>query len=70
MKAWFRTIAAMFSSSATAQTMAGISVLAIAIYTGLPFIILACFRVLNYFGRRVHDSQTIYDWCFALDCVH
>ncbi|KAF8957821.1 pleiotropic drug resistance ABC transporter [Flammula alnicola] len=34
MKAWFRAIAAAFPSEAAAQTFAGISVLAYAIYTG------------------------------------
>ncbi|PPQ74645.1 hypothetical protein CVT26_005690 [Gymnopilus dilepis] len=34
MKAWFRMIAAAFSSEATAQSFAGISVLALSIYTG------------------------------------
>jgi len=45
MKAWFRGIAAMFSSEATAQTVAGISVLALAIYTGLSFNVLFIFRL-------------------------
>jgi ATP-binding cassette subfamily G (WHITE) protein 2 (SNQ2) len=45
MKAWFRGIAAMFSSEATAQTVAGISVLAMSIYTGLSFDILVHFRL-------------------------
>jgi len=43
MKAWFRSVAAMFSSEATAQTVAGISVLALAIYTGLSFNVLFSF---------------------------
>ncbi|KAF8156049.1 pleiotropic drug resistance ABC transporter [Crassisporium funariophilum] len=34
MKAWFRGIAAAFASEATAQSFGGISVLALAIYTG------------------------------------
>ncbi|TFK22472.1 hypothetical protein FA15DRAFT_757994 [Coprinopsis marcescibilis] len=34
MKAWFRAIAAAFKSEATAQSVAGISVLALSIYTG------------------------------------
>lgn len=34
MKGWFRAIAALFSTDAMAQSFAGISVLAIAIYTG------------------------------------
>lgn len=34
MKGWFRAIAALFSADAIAQSFAGISVLAIAIYTG------------------------------------
>ncbi|CAA7262034.1 unnamed protein product [Cyclocybe aegerita] len=34
MKAWFRAIAAAFQSEAAAQTMAGVSILALAIYTG------------------------------------
>lgn len=34
MKAWFRGIAAAFKSEATAQTFAGISILALSIYTG------------------------------------
>lgn len=34
MKSWFRAIAAAFSSEATAQAFAGISTLALAIYTG------------------------------------
>ncbi|KAG6860184.1 hypothetical protein C0995_014729 [Termitomyces sp. Mi166 len=34
MKAWFRTIAAAFKSEASAQTVAGISILALSIYTG------------------------------------
>ena len=34
MKAWFRMIAAAFSSEATAQSFAGISVFALSIYTG------------------------------------
>ncbi|KAF8069062.1 pleiotropic drug resistance ABC transporter [Lyophyllum atratum] len=34
MKAWFRAIAAAFKSEASAQTVAGISILALSIYTG------------------------------------
>ncbi|KAF8997054.1 pleiotropic drug resistance ABC transporter [Cyathus striatus] len=34
MKAWFRAIAAAFASEATAQTLAGISILILSIYTG------------------------------------
>lgn len=34
MKGWFRSIAALFSTDALAQSVAGISVLAVAIYTG------------------------------------
>lgn len=34
MKAWFRMIAATFSTQEMAQTVAGISLLALAIYTG------------------------------------
>ncbi|TFK38290.1 pleiotropic drug resistance ABC transporter, partial [Crucibulum laeve] len=34
MKAWFRAVAAAFKSEATAQTVAGISILALSIYTG------------------------------------
>ena len=34
MKSWFRAIAAAFKSEATAQAFAGISTLALAIYTG------------------------------------
>lgn len=34
MKSWFRAIAAAFTSEATAQAFAGISTLALAIYTG------------------------------------
>lgn len=34
MKAWFRAIAAAFVSEATAQSFAGISILALSIYTG------------------------------------
>jgi hypothetical protein len=37
MKAWFRGIAAAFKSEASAQTFAGISILALSIYTGKPF---------------------------------
>jgi len=44
MKAWFRVIAAMFSSEATAQIVAGISILALTIYTCLSFDILAHFQ--------------------------
>lgn len=35
MKAWFRMIAAAFASEATAQSVAGIAVLALSIYTGV-----------------------------------
>ena len=34
MKAWFRSIAAAFKSEAAAQSVAGIAILALAIYTG------------------------------------
>ena len=34
MKAWFRAIAAMFQSEATAQAVAGLILLALVIYTG------------------------------------
>ncbi|RDB26885.1 Brefeldin A resistance protein [Hypsizygus marmoreus] len=34
MKAWFRAVAAAFKREATAQTFAGVSILALAIYTG------------------------------------
>ncbi|KAG6829831.1 hypothetical protein H0H92_003374 [Tricholoma furcatifolium] len=34
MKAWFRTIAAAFKAEASAQTVAGISILVLSIYTG------------------------------------
>lgn len=36
MKIWFRMLAAAFKSEATAQSLAGISFLALAIYTGNP----------------------------------
>ena len=35
MKAWFRAIAAAFRSEAGAQTVAGLSILALSIYTGM-----------------------------------
>jgi ABC-type multidrug transport system permease subunit len=57
MKAWFRTVAAAFSSEATAQTVAGISVLAIAIYTGLTFLHSGLFLlILIIFEPRFRDS--------------
>ena len=34
MKAWFRAIAAIFKSEATAQAVAGLILLALVIYTG------------------------------------
>jgi ATP-binding cassette subfamily G (WHITE) protein 2 (SNQ2) len=34
MKSWFRALAAAFKSEATAQSVAGIAVLALCIYTG------------------------------------
>jgi ATP-binding cassette subfamily G (WHITE) protein 2 (SNQ2) len=45
MKAWFRGIAAMFSSEATAA----ISVLSLTIYTGLSFDILVHFNLFQLF---------------------
>ncbi|KAG6909484.1 hypothetical protein DXG01_017206 [Tephrocybe rancida] len=65
MKAWFRAIAAAFKSEATAQTVAGISVLALSIYTGDYTSIHhsydpdAC--------SRLSDSQAYHDWGFEMD---
>jgi ABC-type multidrug transport system permease subunit len=60
MKAWFRTIAAMFSSVAIAQSVAGISLLALAIYTGLSLVCLffffLFFTYFDGFNRRLYDS--------------
>ncbi|KAG6897004.1 hypothetical protein C0992_004715 [Termitomyces sp. T32_za158] len=62
MKAWFRTIAAAFKSEATAQTVAGISVLAVAIYTGYQIpkpTMIGALRWITYINPLRYGFESI-----------
>ena len=56
MKSWFRGIAAAFKSEATAQTFAGISILALSIYTGYNIpkpTMIGALRWITYINVRI-----------------
>ncbi|KAG6900276.1 hypothetical protein C0993_000464 [Termitomyces sp. T159_Od127] len=62
MKAWFRTIAAAFKSEASAQTVAGISVLAVAIYTGYQIpkpTMIGALRWITYINPLRYGFESI-----------
>ena len=69
MKAYFRALAAACKSPAAAQTLGGLSVLAMALYTGQPFLFMAqlCADVLicRLYDPEAHNYRSI-----ALDNVH
>lgn len=69
MKSYFRAIAAACKSPAAAQTLAGLSVLAMALYTGHPFLFMVqiCAHVLIC---RLYDPKAHNYWSIALDNVH
>jgi ATP-binding cassette subfamily G (WHITE) protein 2 (SNQ2) len=54
MKAWFRALAAAFKSPAPAQTVAGISVLILGLYTGMPLSLLSTSTILLPMFRTYH----------------
>ncbi|PFH49073.1 hypothetical protein AMATHDRAFT_148472 [Amanita thiersii Skay4041] len=59
MKAWFRAIAAAFATEPLAQTVAGISILAIAIYTGYTIpkpTMIGALRWITYINVHQHFS--------------
>jgi ATP-binding cassette subfamily G (WHITE) protein 2 (SNQ2) len=59
MKSWFRGIAAAFQSEATAQTFAGISILALSIYTGYNIpkpTMIGALRWITYINVRFRRS--------------
>ena len=62
MKSWFRAIAAAFSSEATAQAFAGISTLALAIYTGYTIprpSMIGALRWITYINPRRYGFESI-----------
>ncbi|KAG6901006.1 hypothetical protein C0995_002576 [Termitomyces sp. Mi166 len=62
MKAWFRTVAAAFKSEAPAQTLAGLSVFAFALYTGslCRYPIVATWTILiRYKGFQIPKPSMI-----------
>ena len=71
MKAYFRTIAAVFSNPAPAQAVAGVSLLILTLYTGynipLPQMIGAL-RWLTYINVRPvpdHRNSIVHELCIA-----
>lgn len=55
MKAWFRSIAAAFTSEPVANSVAGLSVLALAIYTGYVIpkpLMIGALRWISYINVR------------------
>ena len=64
MKAWFRAISAAFRSEAAAQTVAGLSILALSIYTGRSYLR----SPLTVDKRtRFHYSSAYDDWRIEVD---
>ncbi|KAG6843984.1 hypothetical protein H0H87_010943 [Tephrocybe sp. NHM501043] len=62
MKGWFRAIAAAFKSEATAQTVAGISVLALSIYTGYQIpkpTMIGALRWITYINPLRYGFESI-----------
>ena len=62
MKAWFRAIAAAFGSEPLANTVAGISVLAISIYTGYTIpkpSMIGALRWITYINVRVRSDLSL-----------
>ncbi|KAJ3502427.1 hypothetical protein NLJ89_g8894 [Agrocybe chaxingu] len=62
MKGWFRATAAAFKSEATAQTVAGISVLALAIYTGYTIpkpSMIGALRWITYINPLKYGFESI-----------
>ncbi|KAJ3516223.1 hypothetical protein NLJ89_g1261 [Agrocybe chaxingu] len=62
MKAWFRAIAAAFRSEAAAQTMAGVSILALAIYTGYTIpkpTMIGALRWITYINPLKYGFEAI-----------
>ncbi|KIM37032.1 hypothetical protein M413DRAFT_448754 [Hebeloma cylindrosporum] len=62
MKAWFRGIAAMFASEATAQSVAGIAVLALSIYTGFTIpkpSMIGALRWITYINPLKYGFESV-----------
>ncbi|KAG5727434.1 Brefeldin A resistance protein [Termitomyces sp. T112] len=62
MKAWFRTIAAAFKSEASAQTVAGLCVLALSIYTGYQIpkpTMIGALRWITYINPLRYGFESI-----------
>ena len=72
MKAWFRALAAGLKSEATAQAVAGLSVLVFVLYTGYAsesvLIIIVWGGADETFA--LFSSATIHDWRSSLDLLH
>lgn len=64
MKAWFRALAASFKSEASAQSLAGLSLLAVVLYTGYAIpkpSMIGALRWITYINVRprsfIHFSR-------------
>ena len=70
MKAWFRSIAAAFKSEAAAQSVAGIAILALAIYTGgyISIVLTSGSFLTSHF--RLHHPQALDDWRLKVDYIY
>jgi ATP-binding cassette subfamily G (WHITE) protein 2 (SNQ2) len=66
-KAWFRTLAAACKSEAVAQTLGGITMLIMAIYTGERFPLSGVSPLLTFL--RLYDSKAFNDRSVALVVV-
>lgn len=63
MKSWFRAVAAAFNSEASAQAFAGISVLALSIYTGYTIpkpSMIGALRWITYINVRLGSVFSIF----------
>ncbi len=69
IKAWFRAISSLFVEDTPAQAFAGLSVLAIAIYTGELSSFVGLLS-MSHQACRLRCSQTDNDRSFALDHLH
>ncbi|KAJ2929810.1 hypothetical protein H1R20_g7294, partial [Candolleomyces eurysporus] len=62
MKSWFRAIAAAFKNEATAQTVAGISILALSIYTGYNIpkpTMIGALRWITYINPLAYGFEAV-----------
>lgn len=70
MKAWFRGLAAAMKSEASAQALAGFSILVLVLYTGYAIPKVRLVQPQNYIQAHMGRFAAIHDRCTTMDHLH